>query len=218
VGGIDYLKQKGIWFDPQEKPRYQSYKQQGFKTPSGKFEIYSNTLKSQGEHPLPVYQPLPGTARLSEKEFILIRYKSNVHTPSTANAKWSNEILHENPLWINSESADIMNIKDGDLIVVSSQAGALTCRARRSQGIHPKVVALAADVGHWGYGHIARAHKFTTNDPDTNLLWWEKDGKGINVNSLISLALDPIGKGQAWMDTKVTLSSRIKNRPQGNSA
>lgn len=216
AGGIDYLKQRGIWFDPREKPSYRSYKQPGFKTPSRKFEIYSETLKAQGEHPLPVYQPLPGGSRLREKEFILIRYESNVHSPSTANAKWSNEILHENPLWINSESAHLMKIKDGDLIIVSSPAGALTGKARLTQGIHPQVVALAAGVGHWGYGQIARARKFKSNDPDTSRLWWVDDGNGINVNALVPLALDPIGKGQAWMDTKVTLSSASRLDQKGS--
>jgi len=218
AGGIDYLKQKGVWFDTKERPRYLSYQHTGFKTPSGKFEIYSDTLKAKGENPLPVYQPLSESVRLSDKEFILIRYESNVHSPFTANAKWSHEILHDNPLWINAESADAINIKDGDLVIVRSLVGAITCKARLSQGIHPKVVALAANVGHWGYGHIAQAQLFKSADPDSNLVWWQKEGKGINVNTLIPLDLDPLGKGQAWMDTTVTLGFPDKNRSQGNSA
>lgn len=206
VGGMDYLVRRGVWIDAQQKPAYASYKHQGFKTPSGKFEIYSDRLQRMGEDPLPAYQPVSEIDRLTGNEFILIRYQVNVHAPKSANAKWLHEIVHDNPLWLNTGVAQRMNINDGDLVLVSSKAGALRSTVRLTQGIHPKVVALAAEVGHWGCGHIARAKKFNSDDPDTALLWWEHDGNGSNVNSLVPLALDPIGKGQAWMDTEVTIS------------
>ncbi len=206
-GGMDYLKQRGVWIETGKTATYQSYKQQGFKTPSGRFEIYSTHLEGRGKPPLPVYQHLDESAGLKEDEFMLVRYEVPVHTLLlTANAKWAQEIAHDNALWLNPEAAKRMHIKDGDMVTVTSKAGSVTCRAQLRQGIHPRVVALAAGAGYGGYGHIARAKEFKSDDPDTALLWWEHDGNGVNVNSLVPLALDSIGKGQAWMDTTVTLT------------
>ena len=206
-GGLDRLKQRGVWIEAGKKATYRSYKQKGFNTPSGKCEIYSNRLAARGKNPLPVYEPLKEIAGLEEDEFVLIRYEVPVHTPLlTANAKWAQEIAHDNALWVNPEAAKRLRIKDGEVVTVTSEAGRVSCRAQLRQGIHPRVVALAAGAGHWGYGHIAQAKAFKSDDPDTALLWWEHAGNGINVNALIPLEVDPIGKGQAWMDTTVTIS------------
>jgi len=44
--------------------RYEKYKKDGFKTPSGKIELYSESLKSSGYNPLPSYQePFQGNAK-----------------------------------------------------------------------------------------------------------------------------------------------------------
>ena len=162
-----------------------------------------------------MYEPLKEISGLKEDEFVLIRYELSVHSPLlTANAKWTQEIAHDNALWLNPEAAQRLRIKDGDVVTITSEAGSVACRAQLRQGIHPRVVALAAGAGHRGYGHIAQAKAFKSDDPDTALLWWGHGGNGINVNELIPLALDPIGKGQAWMDTTVTISRGVKIQRQ----
>jgi hypothetical protein len=78
--------------------------------------------------------------------------------------------------------------------------------ARLTFGIHPRVVVIERNFGHWGYGHIARAKRFKSRDPNTNLVWWEKEGNGISPNPIISGIADPIGGGEAWNDTLVIIS------------
>jgi anaerobic selenocysteine-containing dehydrogenase len=53
AGGLKYLKENGVWFDSNGKPRYRSYESKRFNTPSGKIEIYSERLKRKGFQPLP---------------------------------------------------------------------------------------------------------------------------------------------------------------------
>ncbi|MFC2167129.1 hypothetical protein ACFLQZ_04110, partial [Acidobacteriota bacterium] len=71
--------------------------------------------------------------------------------------------------------------------------------------IHPESVALAQGFGHTGIGHIAKAEKFKSKDRDTSLLWWKKEGKGINPNELIVGHRDPISGVFSEKDTVVKI-------------
>jgi thiosulfate reductase/polysulfide reductase chain A len=204
VGGLDYLKEHGVWFDPEATPDYQVYGRGGFDTPSGKFEIDSEGLRKLEAASLPVYEAIPGHGT-SKGEFILVRFNPGILTHRTGNCKWLSEIVHDNPLWINSVTAGELHIKRGDLVKVTSKLGSLVARAHLTQGIHPSVVAIADGLGHWQSGRIARARKFKSRDEDTQLLWWAENWFRVNPNAVIPEWSDPVGGGQAWMDTRVSL-------------
>jgi anaerobic selenocysteine-containing dehydrogenase len=204
AGGLDYLKEHGVWFDPQAKPEYKAYKRGGFKTVSGKFEIDSEELKRSGFPSLPVYEPIPGHETL-RGEFILTTFKPGLMTARTGNAKWLSEIVHDNPMWISKIAAAELHIEKNDLVKVTSKLGSFVARAHLTQGIHPYVIAIADGLGHWKYGRIARAQKFKSRDPDTQLIWWGEDWFRVNPNTAIPEVSDPIGGGQAWMDTRVSI-------------
>lgn len=204
-GGFKKLKQEGVWLNSENKATYERFKTNGFNTPTGKIEIYSNELKNKGFDPLPVYKPIEEHKDLERGEFILTVFSTNVTEEGLANCKWLSEIKHTNPLWINPAKAKELGINDGDMVRVTSSLGSIDTKVVTAQGIHPDVVAMAKDFGHRGYGHIARAEKHTSSDPDTRLLWWEKEGSGVNPNPIIPISPDPIGGGQAWMDTRVRL-------------
>ena len=204
-GGLKYLKEHGVWFDKNEKPRYRAYESKGFKTPSGKIEIYSERLRRKGFQPLPTYEPIPGHGDLKGK-FVLATYEPNVMGSRTGNFKWLAEIKHNNSIWINRDVAKMLHIEEGDRVKISTKKGSLTMDARLTFGIHPRVVVIERNLGHWGYGHIARAKKFKSNDPNTRLVWWEKEGNGISPNQVIPGDSDPIGGGEAWNDTLVIIS------------
>jgi len=205
AGGLNYLKENGVWFDPDAKPRYRSYESKGFNTPSGKIEIYSERLKRRGFHPHPTYEPISGHGDLKGK-FVLVTFEPNVMGPRTGNSQWLAEIKHHNPVWINRDVAKQLHIDEGDRIKISTKTGSFVTDARLTFGIHPRVVAIERNLGHWGYGHIARAKRFKSKDPNTNLVWWEKEGNGISPNMIISGNSDPIGGGEAWNDTLVMIS------------
>lgn len=205
AGGFKYLKENGVWFDPNVKPRYKSYESKGFNTPSKKIEIYSERLKRKGFQPLPAYEPIPGHGDLKGK-FVLVTFEPNVMGSRTGNFRWLAEIKHQNPVWLNKDVAKQLHIEEGDRIKISTKAGSFVTDARLTFGIHPRVVAIERNLGHWGYGHIARAKRFKSKDPNTNLVWWEKEGNGISPNHIISGNSDPIGGGEAWNDTLVIIS------------
>jgi thiosulfate reductase/polysulfide reductase chain A len=204
-GGLRYLKESGVWFDSNIKPRYRSYEVKGFNTPSGKIEIYSERLKRRRFHPLPTYEPIPGHGDLKGK-FVLVTVEPNVMGSKTGNFRWLAEIKHHNPAWINRDVAKQLHIEDGDRVKISTKIGSFITNARLTFGIHPRVVTIERNLGHWGYGHIARAKKFKSHDPNTELVWWEKEGNGISANMIVSGDSDPIGGGEAWNDTLVIVS------------
>jgi anaerobic selenocysteine-containing dehydrogenase len=205
AGGLKYLKESGVWFDSQEKPRYRSYESKGFQTPSGKMEIYSERLKRKGFQPHPTYEPIPGHGDLKGK-FVLVTFEPNVMGARTGNFQWLAEIKHHNVVWMNRDVAKQLHIEEGDRVKISTKIGSFMSDARLTFGIHPRVVAMERNFGHWGFGNIARSKKFKSKDPNTQLVWWGKEGNGISPNTIISGTSDPIGGGEAWNDTLVIIS------------
>ncbi|UCC41187.1 MAG: molybdopterin-dependent oxidoreductase [Candidatus Aminicenantes bacterium] len=195
-GGLKALKKNGFYI-------YSSNKR--LSRANEKIEIYSNTLKRDGHLPLPVYQPVALHKKKNENEFILTPFKSNLITRGTANSKWAREILHENHLWINKESAVRLGIKNGERVRVISPVGSLITRVLTTHRIHPDSVALAEGLGHKAVGNIAKAKRFKSKDKDTNLLWWEKKGNGVNPNEIIEPRTDPISMGLGLKDTVVRI-------------
>ncbi|MFQ6618790.1 MAG: molybdopterin dinucleotide binding domain-containing protein, partial [Fidelibacterota bacterium] len=206
AGGLDYLKDNGVWYEKAALPRYKKYEKEGFNTPSGKIEIYSRELEAAGFPPLPFFQAISKHQQLKEDEFILITFQNNLQNQNTTpNSMWLAEISHDNPVWINKRVAKRMGIEWGDIIEVSSPIGRIKTRAHVTNGINPKCIAICDGHGHWAYGRIARAELFRSRDPNTKLIWWARTGNGSHQNYLIPISSDPIGGGQAWMDTKVKI-------------
>ncbi len=200
------LKKDGVWFDASIKPIYRIFDKKGLPTPSGKVEIFLSKPPQKDIPPLPVYIPISGHEKLKEGELILTVHKANVLTWRLANAKWIAEILHDNPLWIHPLTGESLGLRNEDRIKVSSSVGSFQTKIRFSQGVHPQTVALTEGLGHWALGKIAQAKRVKTNDFDTDLLWWEKEGNGVNPQKIIPLKFDPIAGGVGWNDTKVTLT------------
>ncbi len=218
AGGLDYLKEKGVFFDKNQKPLYKSYQEKGFDTPSGKIEIYSRRMEKQGFHPLPVFEPIPTHQTIKESEFYLVIHQWMVHTHDrTANCMWLSEIVHDNPMMINTDVARELGLKDYDQVRVISKVGEITTRVRLVEGIHPRVVSIGDSCGHWKFGRVAQAKAFRSHDPNTHLLWWGdhkrmgffeepgEKGNGVHPKPIIPLMNDPIGGGVCWMDTKVRI-------------
>ena len=70
---------------------------------------------------------------------------------STQNNPYLNEICPENVLWINSQRAASLGIKDGDILDISSTAGSGNIKAHVTDLIHPQAVFMLH-----GFGHQAR--------------------------------------------------------------
>ena len=142
---------------------------------------------------------------MDKNELILIPYNVNVLSPDLTNLKWLAEINHTNSAMVNSRTARKLKIRQGDEIIIESSVGRLKTTVHVTEGVHPEIIAISNSLGHWEYGRIAQAEKFQSDDPDTQFVWWQKQGNGVNPNFLIPLSTDSQGNGQAWMDTKVSV-------------
>ncbi len=210
----------------------------GFKTPSRKFEIHSPTAIAQAakvqvqDDGLPSYIQIPAHENLPADRFFLVTFKWNVHTQArTAPQKFLSEIVHDNPLWINSAAARQLGIKTGDVVEVTTfrpkgnvyrgtgeTIGSARIRAFVTEGIHPRVLAVSNSLGHLFGGRAATAQrgkrpKGLAYDPnvipeDADLsenLWWDKrdggKGAGFNINAILPIQPSPVTGMQAWFDT-----------------
>jgi anaerobic selenocysteine-containing dehydrogenase len=205
AGGLKHLQRHGFWVDSSITPDEMMYRDHGFPTPSGLFEIHSDTLMHMNISPLPVFRADRSHMNLKEQEFILVTPSINLQTGRTANCKWLSEIAHDNPVWINTAVAEIFGIREGDRVRIASSRGEIQATAHLTQGIHPGTISLAAGFGHWAWGRVAEAKRGESDDPDTKLVWWGKTGNGVHPNPLVPVYHDPDGGGQTWHSTRVSI-------------
>jgi len=138
----------------------------GFKTPSGKLEIFSDTLAEWGH----ADQAVPGYIRShvhwkeldpDADEMVLLptfRLPTLIHTRS-GNAKWLQEISHTNPLWVHPSDATRIGLDNGALARVVTGCGHFVLRVWVTEGIHPGVVACSHHTGRWRLQRELGGHK-----------------------------------------------------------
>jgi anaerobic selenocysteine-containing dehydrogenase len=113
---------------------------QGFGTPSGRFEFYTESLKSFGQE-LPVYlEPMesPGTPKAKNYPLTVLTAhpKYRVHS-MFANVPWIREIDRGPVLEINPTDAKSRGIDDGDVVRIFNDRGEAKLPARVNPGIRP---------------------------------------------------------------------------------
>ncbi|MFC1845867.1 molybdopterin-dependent oxidoreductase [Chloroflexota bacterium] len=154
------LKPAGISFNEfrdigvlSGKSLYFGYEKDGFKTPSGKVELYSKQLEEWGFDPLPVYQDAVESryANLgSPPEYPLIFTSSKLAPFIHSRGRQIKSLRSINPdptVRINAETASKMGINDGDWVYVENTLGKVKQKAMLMSTIHPQVVI--ADFGWW---------------------------------------------------------------------
>jgi len=275
VGGLDYMKEHGVYHDPEEQPAFYSYKREipaevwqaenvvfdtkdrvywdwtkskaksreeaeangymhtgdaykgyvgqsigarvyrGFPpdkvNKTGLFELYSELMEGKDFNPFPSFYPNAEHQAMKPDELVLVTYKINVHSHSrTQNCKWLTEVYHDNPAWINPETAAALGIANDDIIRVRSEIGEITIKARVTPGIAPGSIGISNHCGHWQYGRYASGNaapeefRADTPDKDVDRIWWA-DKRGVHPNWLIPNRPDAIGGEQRWNDTVVRI-------------
>jgi anaerobic selenocysteine-containing dehydrogenase len=155
-GGLDHiLEPMGITWKDFEKMdyirggvTYRKYKEKGFSTPTGKFELYSTLLEKWGYDPLPQFREPPEGPNSSpeiykEYPYILItgrRQPGFFHTENRQ-VPWLRE-LHKDPVVeIHPETAEKEGIREGDWVIIESPRGKVRQRARLFAGMDPRIVS-----------------------------------------------------------------------------
>ena len=131
------------------KPESQKYRREGFHTPSGKVEIYSETLEKEGYAPLPEFEepkesPISRPDLANEYPLILITgAKTRYFTHSRfRNVPSLRQHVPEPTVEINAAVAANTGIRQGDMVIVQSPRGSITLKAVLTEDIHPKVVGI----------------------------------------------------------------------------
>ncbi len=224
---LEYMRRYGAFEVPYAgQERYRRPESRGFKTPSGKLEIWSKTLAEWGhaENAAPGYiRSHVHWSALDADEMVLLptfRLPTLIHTRS-GNAKWLQEISHTNPLWIHPEDARRLGVANGRLARVTTRIGHFVLRAWVTEGIHPGVVACSHHVGRWrlhrevggqrqasaevelrrdGDRVVFRRRRdvepFESSDPDTRRVWWKE--AGVNQNLTFPVQPDPVSGMHCW--------------------
>jgi anaerobic selenocysteine-containing dehydrogenase len=200
----------------------------GFRTPSGRLEVYSGTLAAWG-HP---EQAVPGYVRsqvhwrnldATSGEMVLLptfRLPTLIHTRS-GNAKWLQEISHTNPLWVHPEDAARLGLENGGLARVATRIGHFVPRVWVTEGIRPGVVACSHHLGRWRLfadvgGARASSALVSLERKDGTFLFRRREGArsfasadpdtrrmeredvGVNQNLTFPVQPDPVSGMHCW--------------------
>jgi len=168
--------------------------------------------------PLPFYYE-PLETQVSDKQqyplsAITQRPMAMYHSWDSQNA-WLRQIHAHNVLFVNTQTARINEIADGDWIWVESQWGKVRCIARYSEAVEPGTV--------WTWNAIGKAAGAWALSPDAN-----ESQTGFLLNHLISEELpaqlggssstisnsDPITGQAAWYDVRVKIYKAGPEEPK----
>jgi len=156
-----------------------------FGTPSGKIEVYSETLAGAGFSPWPTWEEPPAPA---PDEFYLLTGKVGQHTQTaTQNNAFLHQVEDEPKLWIHPAAASARGIEDGASVRVTSPIGSVVVTSLVTEGIRQDCLFLAP-----GYGHASKGLRVAY-------------GVGVSDSDLHVTYTDPISGGQALSQTFVTV-------------
>ena len=213
----------------------------GFITPSRKFSVYHPDIEQaakdrgfseDGGKGMPTYFPVPSIEKMKPEQLHLVTFKWNVHTQGrTQSQKYLTEIVHHNPMWINTDMAAKYGIKTGDMVEITTYrpyghamkgggeiVGKALVPAWVTEGIHPRVLAVSNTLGNIYHGRAATAKNGKTanlptfdksiieDDQDLDEdIWWDQarggTGAGYNINAILPIQPAPLVGMQGWYDT-----------------
>ena len=135
------------------QPQYKKYVQRGFRTPSGKVELYSSLLERHVYEPLPVYRECAESAanmpNQAKKYPLLLstRRQLNYWLSRTTEESWLREMTPYPQLQMHPNAARERGIQQGDMVLVETPKGTFQHVAELTEDVHPQVVSGA--FGWW---------------------------------------------------------------------
>lgn len=150
--GLEELQARGFVEVPCELG---DFERQGFRTPTGKVELYSTTLERLGLDPLPDYTPPPVERRGAEERaaypLVLLTgdREKTYHHSRFREQPWARKVSPHPQLRIHPETAAALGVADGDWVAVETPGGSGTCRlmAAVTDATPPGVVSTG--MGWW---------------------------------------------------------------------
>jgi anaerobic selenocysteine-containing dehydrogenase len=175
---FDEFKKIGQFTGNKKQPKqYKRYEHNGFKTPSGKVELYSSQLEQWGSDPLPTYYEPPETPysdpeMAREYPLLCTTRKLSVYRHSGGRQIPSLRRDHPEPVVIiHPETASKLGIKDGDWVYIETKRGRMKQKADLSTGIAPRVVVVDCA---WWFPESGQAELFGWAESNMNVLTNDK--------------------------------------------
>ncbi|MFN3504912.1 MAG: molybdopterin-dependent oxidoreductase [Caldimicrobium sp.] len=127
--GVIDLTKDPIWYDRNNLK---------FNTPSGKIEVYSESLEKAGT---PSFAPYESPVPPPDGHLRLISGKVALHTQgrTTSNNPYLNELCPENYLYMHPQAAKKLGIKEGDEVIVSNNGISEKIKVRITPYVHPEI-------------------------------------------------------------------------------
>jgi anaerobic selenocysteine-containing dehydrogenase len=132
---------------------YKTYEKKGFKTPSGKVEIYSQKLKDWGFDPLPSYreiqEPSEGSPKSSKKYPLTLTSAKDAHYFHSAyrNIPSLRKLSPDPIVLMHPDAASQRGIREGDWVSIETERGSIQQKAAFSAELDPRV--LVGSIGWW---------------------------------------------------------------------
>jgi len=163
------LRRQGVL---EEKRTYESFKNKGFRTPSGKVELYSSWMEKNGYSPLPVFSVLQDDSE-GKWDMVLTSGKIHVFFHSMNRNLPSLRKRHPEPTaTLHPDTARDIGVGEGGWVWVENKQGRAKFKVKLNSGINPKVVfgehawwfpeKDAAGLYDWKASNI---NMLTSNDP-----------------------------------------------------
>jgi anaerobic selenocysteine-containing dehydrogenase len=172
---LSELREKGFYKVPF---RYGKYKEGGFKTPTGRIELYATRLEAMGYDPLPYYQEPPesplATPDVAEDFPLVLTTGARISFFFNSEHRQLKNLrkAHPDPIVeIHPDTAQTSGIKNGDWVWIETRRGKIQQKARVTEEIDPRVIHI--EHGWWfpeeeGPEHgvwKSNANVLTSNDP-----------------------------------------------------
>jgi anaerobic selenocysteine-containing dehydrogenase len=157
---------------------YRKYEKSGFRTPTGKIELYSTRFEQLGYAPLPFYEE-PPESPISAPEVaahypLVLTTGARIPFFFNSEHRQINKLrrAHREPVAeIHPETAARLGIADGDWMWIETRRGRIRQKAKLTSGIDPRVISAqhgwwfpeqpAPDYGVW----TANVNLLTDNTP-----------------------------------------------------
>ncbi|MEM3824716.1 MAG: molybdopterin dinucleotide binding domain-containing protein, partial [Candidatus Bathyarchaeia archaeon] len=151
------VKEMGITFEEFKKKgtimaslKYKKYEEKGFKTPTGKVELYSTILEKYGYDPLPTHieppeSPLNTPELMKDYPYILItgaRHIEYFHSEGRQ-IPTLRKLVPDPEVEIHLQTAKELKIKDGDWVWIETpqvKGEKARFKVKLTENIHPKIV------------------------------------------------------------------------------
>jgi anaerobic selenocysteine-containing dehydrogenase len=170
-----------------------------FRTPSGKFEFYSQKMRQIGIRGndityLPHFEQVEPAGDPNEYPLILMPYETLIITNGPlANPPFMTKMLFDFELKgndcfveINAKTAGDLGLKEGDRVALETERGSLEVRVHLTGTARPGVISIPTGLGHSGFDAYIK-------------------GKGVNANAIVVAQQDKVIGFATWWGTRVKI-------------